>query len=57
MTESDNYVPDNLPIPMTKLAYENLMTLQGHYQIKYKRKISLKALCTHIFETVTPKIL
>jgi hypothetical protein len=55
--ESDNNVPDNLPIPMTKLAHENLLVLQGHHLIKYKRRITLKALGTLIFEKATPTIL
>lgn len=55
--ETDKAVPDNLPIPMTKTAHENLLVLQGHYLIKYRKRITIKALGTHIFEKVTPAIL
>lgn len=55
--ESGNSVPDNLPIPMTKLAHENLLVLQGHHLIKYKKRITIKALGTLIFEKATPAIL
>jgi hypothetical protein len=55
--EFDKGVPENLPIPMTKAAHENLLVLQGHHLIKYKRRITIKALGTLIFEKATPAIL
>lgn len=55
--ESDKGTPENLPIPMTKLAHENLLVLQGHYLIKYRKRIAIKALGTLIFEKATPAVL
>lgn len=55
--ETDKAIPDNLPIPMTKTAHENLLVLQAEHYLKYRRKITLKNLGTLIFEKVTPAIL
>lgn len=46
-----------LPIPMSNKAHRNLIELQGQYQIKYKKRINLKALGNRIFEKATSEVL
>lgn len=39
-----------LPTPLTKRGKANLVKLQGEYQMKYGRKISIKSLGSKVFE-------
>lgn len=38
-----------LPIPYSKSIKKEIVRLQGEYQIKYKRKITVVDLCAAIF--------
>jgi hypothetical protein len=43
----------SLPVELTVKGKKNLVKLQGEYQVKHNRKISLKSLGSKIFETAT----